>query len=389
MKIVLVLPTYNERENLGPLLEALQEQFRSIPHDMHVLVVDDSSPDGTAEIALQARRRWGNVHLLSGEKRGLGDAYVRGFGHALHELGADAVMEMDADFSHNPADVPRLVAGLDEGADFVIGSRYIRGGRTLAEWGPFRTGISWLANVSARFVAGLYGVHDCTNGFRVIRGSLLRRIDLGDAPPRGYAIQIYLIYQAASLGARFTEIPVTFSDRVRGESKLRIRDATEFFINAWWIRYDRREKFLRLAAGGLSGIVANIAALAVLRELAGLPAPAAATLGVEASVLYAFAWRSFWLMAAGRRSSSTVGSRLVRFHLASAPSSLLTLVTFAICWGLLGVHYLAAQALGIVPALAWNYFVGEGLLSRVWSEVAQRARGLASLAAGPPPADRS
>src|SRR3972149_2014070 len=129
MRIVVVVPTYNERDNLGPLLEALEEQFPLIPHDMQVLVVDDNPPDGTAAVAREAAARWGNVHLLTGPKRGLGVAYVRGIEHALGDLGAGAVVQMDADFSHNPADLPRLIAALDEGADLVIGSRYVKGGQ--------------------------------------------------------------------------------------------------------------------------------------------------------------------------------------------------------------------------------------------------------------------
>lgn len=386
-KVVVVIPTYNERENLGSLLEALQEQFGRMHHSMHILVVDDNSPDGTAEVAREAGRRWGNVRLLSGEKRGLGVAYVRGFEHALHEMGADAVMQMDADFSHNPADVPRLVAPLEADADFVIGSRYVRGGQAPENWGPLRRGISWVANLGARFIAGLYGVHDCTNGFRAIRGSLLDRIELTDAAPRGYAILMYLVYQAQSLGGRVREVPVSFSNRARGESKLRLTDVVEFFINAWWIRYDRRDKFYRLAAGGLSGMAANIAAIAALRELAGLPAILASALAIEVSVVYSFAWRDFWALAARRRSRSPGLWRLALFHLASTPSFLLTLGTFALLSRLLGVHYLAAQAAGIVPALLWNYVVGERAFSRLWAEFALRARGLASPAAGHPTPD--
>jgi dolichol-phosphate mannosyltransferase len=238
-KVVIVVPTYNERDNLGPLVEAIEAQRERVGHDLQILVVDDNSPDGTAEVAREAGARWGNVHLLSGEKRGLGVAYVRGIDHALHELRAEVVMQMDADFSHNPADVPRLLAALDGGADFVIGARYIRGGSAPPDWGPLRRGISLLANLGARLIGGLTRVHDCTNGFRAIRAPLLERMDLSDAP-RGYAILMYLIAQAIRLGARIEEVPVTFSNRARGHSKLRAGDAFEFFINACSLRWRGR-----------------------------------------------------------------------------------------------------------------------------------------------------
>ena len=372
MKVVVVIPTYNERDNLGPLLEALQEQFTGMSHDMHVLVVDDHSPDGTAQVAEEAQRSWGNVHLLTGKKRGLGVAYARGIRHALDGLAADAVVQMDADFSHDPADVPRLVAALDGGADLAIGSRYVKGGHASVEWGPVRRGISWSANLGARFIAGLYRVHDCTNGFRAMRAAVLRDVDLGGALPRGYAILTYLLYQAVSSGARVREVPVTFSKRAEGESKLRLRDALEFFANTWWIRYDRRDRFYRLAAGGVSGIAANVAAIVVLRGLAGLPAIAASVLATEVSVGYSFGWRQFWSLATGRPAASPALWRFVRFQLASAPSSLLSVGTFAVAWGLLGMHYLAAQVVAIIPALVWNYFVGERLLSSVWTGFASR-----------------
>ena len=376
MKVVVVIPTYNERKNLGPLLEALQEQFAGMDRDMHVLVVDDDSPDGTAQVVTEAQRCTRNVHLLTGERRGLGVAYARGIRYALDGLAAEAVVQMDADFSHNPADVPRLVAALDGGADFVIGSRYVKGGRASAEWGTVRRGISSMANLGARFIAGLYHVHDCTNGFRAFCSGVLRGVDFGGALPQGYAILTYLLYQAVSSGARVQEVPVTFSKRAGGKSKLRFRDAVEFFVNTWWIRYDRRDRFYRLAAGGLSGIAANMAAIVVLRQLVGLPAIAASALAIEISVTYSFAWRRFWSLAAGRPAPSPALWHFVRFQLASAPSSLLSLGTFAIAWALLGLHYLAAQAIAIVPALVWNYFVGERLLSSVWTGFASRMWGL-------------
>ena len=126
MKVVIILPTYNERGNIAALLLALQGEFRRLRHDMHVLVVDDNSPDGTATLVREAMQDQPNVHLISGEKAGLGAAYIRGMQYALSELHADVVFEMDADFSHNPADVPRLLAELENSADFVIGSRQDR-----------------------------------------------------------------------------------------------------------------------------------------------------------------------------------------------------------------------------------------------------------------------
>lgn len=383
MKIIIILPTYNERQNLGPLLEALQEQFATMRHDMHVLVVDDNSPDGTADVAREAGRRWGNVHLLMGKKNGLGVAYVRGFAYSLEQLQADAVVQMDADLSHNPADVPRLIAALEEGADVAIGSRYVKGGRAPKDWGPLRRGMSLAANLGARIIAPLYRIHDCTNGFRAIRASTLRRMDFEHSPPRGYVILVYVIYQALSLGALVREVPVSFSDRTSGTSKLRLADMLEFFINLWWIRYHRRDRFYGLALGGLSGIAANIATIIALRELAGLPLITASALAIEVSVLSSFAWREFWALATKRRGGSPRLWRLAFYNLASLPSMLLTLGTFSALTGLFSVHYLAAQTVAIVPALLWNYFAGERLLSHLWPQIALRIPRLSGPVARP------
>jgi dolichol-phosphate mannosyltransferase len=302
-----------------------------------------------------------NLHLLTGPKRGLGVAYARGLSYALDQLRADVVIQMDADFSHNPADVPRLVEAL-EGHDLVIASRYIPGGAVPSDWGLVRRLVSICANAGARFIAGLRGVHDCTNGFRCIRARLLQRIDLRQSYPHGYAILLYLLYQAIANGGRVVEVPVRFANRTSGASKLRLTDALEFFVNVWWIRYDRRARFLRFASVGASGIAANLGALALLHHLLGFPAVAASALAIEVSILYSFFWNHLWAAAARQPAVPDALVRLARFNLVSVASFLLTFGTFLLLIGLTTLPPLAAQAIGILPALAWNYFVGERLL---------------------------
>jgi dolichol-phosphate mannosyltransferase len=250
MKIVLIIPTYNESGNIGRLLDELQLVFRSIRHEMHVLVVDDNSPDGTMDVVRASQRQAGNVHALAGTKRGLGAAYIRGMRHALDELQADAVFEMDADFSHKPADVPRLIAALEQGADFAIGSRYIRGGSVPQEWGWSRRLNSLFGNLVARYIAGLYRIRDCTAGFRAIRSDVLRRVDFAGLRVQGYAFQIALLHAAVAEGAKVVEVPVEFVDRTVGESKLGIRDIVEFLRSAVWIRFQSRKISRRASAAG-------------------------------------------------------------------------------------------------------------------------------------------
>ena len=235
MKIVIIIPTYNERANIAPLLDALQEQFATIEHDMCVLVVDDNSPDGTQGAVRERMRRMLKLELITGEKQGLGKAYIRGMKHVLRAADADAVFEMDADLSHKPEDVPRLIAALETGADFVIGSRYVSGGSIPREWGLLRRWNSRLGNLVARYLAGIYRVKDCTAGFRAIRTSLLSRIDLDNLRVQGYAFQIALLYEAVIRKARIVEVPVEFIDRREGESKLGLDDIREFLQSALWL----------------------------------------------------------------------------------------------------------------------------------------------------------
>ncbi len=208
------LPTYNERENLEAMIEALGKE---IGDGDVVLVIDDSSPDGTGEIAdrLAAERAWVRV-LHRPNKEGLGPAYLAGFRQAL-ELGADLVMEMDCDFSHDPADVPRLVAATAD-ADLVIGSRYVPGGGTR-NWGLLRRLISRGGSLYAQLLLGV-PVRDLTGGFKCYRRVVLETIDLDAIDSKGYAFQIETTYRAIRAGFRVEEAPIVFVDREVGGSKM-------------------------------------------------------------------------------------------------------------------------------------------------------------------------
>ncbi|HKB21160.1 MAG TPA: polyprenol monophosphomannose synthase [Gaiellaceae bacterium] len=214
MRRVICLPTYDERENLEAMVRALGELGLE---GLEVLVIDDSSPDGTGELAdrLAAELPW--VHVLHRErKEGLGPAYLAGFTRAL-ELGADFVFEMDCDFSHDPADVPRLAAAAED-ADLVLGSRYVSGGGTR-NWGLLRRLISRGGSLYAQVLLGL-GIRDLTGGFKCYRRVVLETIDLGAIDSRGYAFQIETTYRTIRAGFRVVEVPITFADREVGGSKM-------------------------------------------------------------------------------------------------------------------------------------------------------------------------
>jgi len=209
---VVCLPTYNERENLEPMLRALADK------GVQVLVIDDNSPDGTGDLADRLAAELGYVDVLHRErKEGLGPAYLAGFQRAL-ATGAELVLEMDCDFSHDPADVPRLIAAIEAGADVALGSRYVAGG-AVRNWGLLRRFVSAGGSFYARVLLGLK-VRDLTGGFKCYRRRVLETIDLDAIESRGYAFQIETTYRALRAGFRVVEIPITFADREAGGSKM-------------------------------------------------------------------------------------------------------------------------------------------------------------------------
>ena len=213
MKTLIVTPTYNERKNIRELVSTLFE----LNPDFHILVVDDSSPDGTAEIVEKLQADCANLHLLSrNEKTGLGSAYIAGFNYAL-ERDYEAVVQMDADMSHDPKDVPLLIEAI-ENADLAIGSRYISG-INVVNWPLQRLIISYGANIYTRLVTRL-PVRDATGGFKCWRRKALETINLDDVRSQGYSFQIEMTYRAWLKGFRITEIPIIFVDRTVGESKM-------------------------------------------------------------------------------------------------------------------------------------------------------------------------
>lgn len=231
MRALVVVPTYNERDNI---VEVVDRLFRSCG-DCELLVIDDSSTDGTGRLVEELAHDRAGIHLLTrSEKRGLGTAYVAGFRWAL-ERDYDAVVAMDADLSHDPACVPSLLEAL-EGADLVVGSRYVPGGG-VANWGRTRRSLSWAGNAYARLWLR-FGVRDSTSGFRAYRTSVLRDLDLSSFRAEGYAFQIETAWRIHIDGGRIREVPITFVERRYGRSKLSRRIVLEALVRVpiWALR---------------------------------------------------------------------------------------------------------------------------------------------------------
>ncbi|HRY91563.1 MAG TPA: polyprenol monophosphomannose synthase [Candidatus Gracilibacteria bacterium] len=247
--IVIALPTYNEAQNIRETISRIQkvaaELLKQKSWNLQVLVIDDNSPDGTAKIVADiissgsqpapGAGQLPELGLITGQKQGLGAAYIRGITYILQNMNPDYIMEMDADLQHSPEDIPRFLEKAEQGYEFIIGSRYISG-KDITEFGFLRKINSWTANFIARYLAGIYKVQDCTSGFRCISAKFLRDCNLNTIQSKGYSFQMSLLKRAYQSKIRITEIPIHFPDRQKGQSKLGLKDIFEFFTDAVKLR---------------------------------------------------------------------------------------------------------------------------------------------------------
>jgi dolichol-phosphate mannosyltransferase len=221
MKAIVIIPTYNEKGNIERIIPAVEDVFKEVKnYDMGLLVVDDSSPDGTGDIVKGLMKQYDNLHLLVGEKNGLGAAYLRGMAYAISELGADVMFEMDADFFHDPKKIPEFLAKIDEGNDFVIGTRYSKGGSIPANWGIHRKIMSVWGNLLIRMILMRFSIHDWTGGYRAIKKAVFLKEKDKLVAFSGYTFQVGSLLNAVQDGFKVAEVPFHAMDRTMGKSKI-------------------------------------------------------------------------------------------------------------------------------------------------------------------------
>ena len=357
--VCFVIPTYNEAFDIVPLLRRLTGLYRDT--DTVFLVVDDESPDGTARLVREFAASDDRVRLLEGPRRGLGPAYVRGMVHALDTLGADVVVQMDADFSHAPADAGRLLARLAEGGpagrvDVAIGSRYVAGGSLDPRWPVGRRLLSRWGNRFARWMAGVREVRDCTAGFKAIRADALRAAKIEDVRVRGHTFQVVLLHRLIHAGARIVEEPIHFHDREHGQTKLGIGSVLEFCYGIWWLRLASHRTLVKYGVTGLVGALINLGSFQILIEL-GLHKFLASPIAIELSIVSNFLMNNYWTFA-DRVMLGRKRIRYLKYNLVALATLALSYATFV---GLSISFPQAApvllQACGIAPAAALNYFM--------------------------------
>lgn len=231
MRIIVIIPTYNERESISKLIDVLEEEFKLIKnHQCGILVVDGNSPDGTAKAVRDKAELYKNINLIvEKEKRGLGMAYITGINHAIKQLKADAIIEFDGDFQHDPKDIKRLIAELDNGYDYVIGSRYVPGGEVPKKWAFYRKFLSRFGGLFAKIMLNL-PTNDNTSGLKLSRvKNFAERLPLDENKilSKRHAYKIHLLYEMIKLGAKTKEIPIKFLYREKGQSKSTLEDIKE------------------------------------------------------------------------------------------------------------------------------------------------------------------
>ncbi len=341
MKIVIISPTYNERENIAKLIPVLEEEiFPKIKdHHMYLLIVDDNSPDGTAAEVQEQMKKYHNVKLLTGEKKGLGAAYVKGMHYAMHEMEADAIMEFDSDFQHNPHDIPRLIAAMDEGADYVIGSRYIPGGSIPKEWGIDRKFLSVFGSLITRIVWLKFDIHDMTSGFKLTKTSYLKQVDLDHLLSHNFAYKMQILHDIVRMGAKVKEVPIAFLERERGASKISKQDQFEsLYVVLRLGIYDRKRIIKFLFVGG-TGFIVQLSVIYLAITL-GAEQVIATMIGGEAAILSNFTLNNLWTFKDTQKikQHGNIFQRLLKFNTASLLSIAIQTTVVAIAVRIYGEY---------------------------------------------------
>ncbi|HKB88343.1 MAG TPA: glycosyltransferase [Patescibacteria group bacterium] len=296
-KIVIVMPAYNEAQNIALMVhELFSNVFPQIKGaEMHLLVVDDYSPDGTGNIIKNLMAHHKNLHLLQKDREGLGWAYVKGFEYAMEKLHADAVMEMDADFQHPPRFVIPMVEAYLNGADYVIGSRYIKGGSVPKSWALFRKLVSYFGNMFIRVVLIKPQFHDMTTGFRLTRvKGVMDQIDLEHLMElKRFAHKVHLFYLTTKHAKKIVEVPLAFAARTKDVSKFNTKETLASFKVAIILGIRDKIRFIKFGTVGFTGFLVNYLGLELLKRF-GLSTFTATFFATEAAIISNFIFNNIW-----------------------------------------------------------------------------------------------
>ena len=365
MNAIIVIPTYNEKDNVGPLIEKLQKTFKPIKNfNMGILIVDGNSPDGTSKVVLDKAKKYRNTFLLLEEKKaGLGAAYIQGFKYAMEKMKADVIFEMDADFQHDPNDIPRFLEKISEGYDYVLGSRYVSGGSIPENWGIHRKFLSFFGSWFARIVLGTRSIKDYTTGYKASRvKNFLDKIDLSKVLSKNFAYKIHLLYEMQSLKAKTIEIPIVFTERKRDQSKSNaVREFKESLRVVLILRVRKHRRFFKVCVVGAIGASIQLVAASLLVSLMGyVYAVLSNVIATEIAILANFFINNAWTFSDRKivKFRSLIG-KLPMFNFLSLGSIVIQGIVMLVGTKVLDVSsllpYLFLVVLGILLGLVWNF----------------------------------
>ena len=365
-KAIVIIPTYNEKDNIAKTIESLVRVFVGIKNwRMKVLVVDDNSPDGTAEVVKNLQKKYSFIELLVNKKKsGLGGAYLSGMNEAFNKLGADLVFEFDADLSHDPKKIPAFLKKIDEGYDLILGSRYIQGGSIPTNWSLHRKFLSVVGNLFINFLMLDFSIRDWTTGFRAIKKEVYLAVEkeLHSERFSGYTFQIGFLHKALRQNFKIKEVPFQFKDRVVGNSKI----GPEYIKNTllYLIKVRIKEilamRVFKFAVVGVIGALVQLIALQLWRLIFSTEATfvLANFLAIETAVISNFIWSNLWTFKDRKLKTSQVPLSFIKFNLSSAGS---ILIQSAIAYG-------TSATVGLRPVFTLpiiNYVVDTGVISAV------------------------
>lgn len=318
-KLAVILPTYNEEKNILKLIEGIFANEKKLPNwEIHVIVVDSSSPDQTQAIVLALIEKYPKLHLLRTKKEGLGKAYVQGFTSALERLNLYLIFEMDADMSHNPKEIPHFVQKIEQGADFVIGSRYMKGGSIPKNWPIQRKIYSTVANLYVRFAFMKLKITDWTSGYRAIKSWLVKNAIDQVKDYSGYVFQVALLDFAVKNKSHIEEVPIQFIDRIHGKSKI---NSFQYIIQTLFYVLSH-SSFIKYAIVGLIGFTIDFGISYIGIEKLALQVWIATLISTEISIISNFLLNNFWSFS-HKKLEHTIRSYLpnfLKFNLVSSGS---------------------------------------------------------------------
>jgi len=347
---VVVIPTYNEAETIGRMIDHLfKKTFPGIKNwRMKLLIVDDTSPDGTWRIVRKKQKDYPDLELfLNPEKAGIGGAYVKGFKYAMDKLKADVIIEFDGDFQHPPETIPLLLEKIEKGADYVLGSRKIKGGSNPKGWGFKRVFFSEVGGLVARFILffpfkAFFRVTDPTTGLKASRvKGFVDRMDMDHLYSHKFGYKIEFLKKMIDLGAKVEEIPLQFGLRTAGESKISPDTAKDIFRSAILMRWHDRttQKFLKFGTVGFVGYLVNASALWLFAR-AGFPEWASWLLSTELAIISNFTWNNLWTFKEEQfTKTADVFKKFLQFNFTSAGALIIQTIAGTLLTAFLGTQY--------------------------------------------------